>query len=336
MVLRRPKLDGFFLALVAAIAVAFLAPHLASRDGLIPASKVGAVGVALIFFLHGASLSLADLRAGLMNWRLHASIHATTFVFFPLVGTGLYFATAGFLPHEARVGLFYLSALPSTISSSVAMTAAGRGNVPAAMFNATLSGMLGLVLTPLLVSWCAKGAHGLDLTDQILSVARSVLAPFVVGQLLQPWMGKTLRRHKPWLGKIDRGVIVLIVLGSFSESVAAGAWRQYSWAIVLEIAGIVTALLAAALAVTTMVSRNLKFSRADKVTAVFCGSKKSLVNGAPMATAIFGAGPALAMIMLPLLLYHQIQLLVCAVLAQRFAAEAEAVPSAEPACASGA
>jgi sodium/bile acid cotransporter 7 len=65
-------------------------------------------------------------------------------------------------------------------------------------------------------------------------------------------------------------------------------------------------------------SRRLGFSREDEITIVFCGSKKSLSSGIPMAKVFFAPG-ALGMVILPLMLFHQIQLMVCAVLAAQWA-----------------
>lgn len=202
------------------------------------------------------------------------------------------------------------------------MTAAARGNVAAAVFNATLSGILGLVLTPLLVALVTVGAHGSSFADQFLAIARSLLLPFIAGQVLQPWLGRTMRRHKRAITRFDQGVIALIVLGSFADSAAEGIWRNYSWLLLLQIAGLTAGLLAVALTVTTLVCRKLRFSREDEAAAVFCGSKKSLANGAPMAAIIFGTNATLGVVMLPLLIYHQLQLIVCSFIASRYAEKA--------------
>lgn len=324
------KVDGFVLAMLAAVVLALIAPGIGAHDGPLHLGLVTTIGIGAVFFLHGCGLSPQALRAGAANWRLHLVVHGSTFVLFPAIGALLFFGTRGLLAPEVRLGLFYLCALSSTISSSVAMTALGRGNVAGAIFDATLSGLIGMVLTPLLVGLVAATATGhLPLGPAILDVARTLLLPFALGQLARPWLGGWIAAHKSWTTKADRGVILLIVYAAFCESTAAGLWSRYQPAILLLIAAIILALLATVLIATTLVSRALGFSREDEVAAVFCGSKKSLANGAPIANILFGGNPALGMIVLPLMLYHQAQLIVCSMLARRYAERA--VPVAVPA-----
>lgn len=318
------KIDGFVLAMLGAVALALAMPWLGIQDGPLHLGLVTTLGIALVFFLHGAALSPAAMRAGAASWRLHLVVHGSTFVLFPAIGAALFFGLQGVLAPEIRLGIFYLCALSSTISSSVAMTAIGRGNVPAAIFDATISGLLGMVLTPLLVSLVAKTATGhLPLLPAIWDVMKTLLLPFAAGQLLRAWIGAFVTRNKSWTSKADRFVILLIVYSAFCESTAAGLWSRYAPSTLFVIALIVLLLLASVIAVTTLVSRLLGFSRADEVTAVFCGSKKSLANGAPIARVLFGQDPALGMIVLPLMMYHQAQLIVCSVLARRYAERAE-------------
>lgn len=318
------KIDGFVLAMLGAVALALAMPWLGIQDGPLHLGLVTTLGIALVFFLHGAALSPAAMRAGAASWRLHLVVHGSTFVLFPAIGAALFFGLQGVLAPEIRLGIFYLCALSSTISSSVAMTAIGRGNVPAAIFDATISGLLGMVLTPLLVSLVAKTATGhLPLLPAIWDVMKTLLLPFAAGQLLRAWIGAFVTRNKSWTSKADRFVILLIVYSAFCESTAAGLWSRYAPSTLFVIALIVLLLLASVIAVTTLVSRLLGFSRADEVTAVFCGSKKSLANGAPIARVLFGQNPALGMIVLPLMMYHQAQLIVCSVLARRYAERAE-------------
>jgi sodium/bile acid cotransporter 7 len=283
------------------------------------------VGIGAVFFLHGAELSPQALRAGAANWRLHLFVHASTFVLFPAIGFCLFTGARGLLSDEARLGIFYLCALSSTISSSVAMTSLGRGNVPGAVFDATLSGLLGMVLTPLLMGLVSvAGAKPIPLGPAVLDVALKLLAPFAAGHLARPLIGALVRRYKPLVARADRSVIVLIVYGAFCDSTAAGLWSRYGAATIAQILVAVALLLALVLTVTTLGARAFGFSREDEVAAVFCGSKKSLANGAPIAKILFGASPSLGMIMLPLMLYHQLQLIVCSALARRYAALAEA------------
>ncbi len=318
------KIDGFVLAMLGAVALALAMPWLGTQDGPLHLGLVTTIGIAFVFFLHGAALSPAAMRAGAASWRLHLVVHGSTFLLFPAIGATLFFGLQGVLAPEIRLGIFYLCALSSTISSSVAMTAIGRGNVPAAIFDATISGLLGMVLTPLLISLVAKTATGhLPLLPAIWDVMKTLLLPFAAGQLLRPWIGAFVTRNKSWASKADRLVILLIVYSAFCESTAAGLWSRYAPTTLFVIALLVLLLLASVITVTTLVSRLLGFSRADEVTAVFCGSKKSLANGAPIARVLFGQNPALGMIVLPLMMYHQAQLIVCSVLARRYAERAE-------------
>jgi sodium/bile acid cotransporter 7 len=319
------KLDGFLIAMLAAVSLAFLAPGLGAAHGPLHMALVTDVGIALVFFLHGANLAPSALKAGAANWRLHLFVHASTFVLFPLLGFAVFAGGRGLLGPDVRLGVFYLCALSSTISSSVAMTSLGKGNVPGAVFDATLSGLLGMGLTPILVGWVtATSGHPLPVLPAVWDVVIKLLAPFAAGQALRPVVGAWVHRHKPWVTKADRGVIVLIVYAAFSESTAAGLWSHYSPLVILQVLVLVAVLLAIVLTGTTLGARALGFSREDEVAAVFCGSKKSLANGAPIAKILFGASPSLGMIMLPLMLYHQLQLIVCSVLARRYAARAEA------------
>lgn len=326
------KVDGFLLAIAAAVVLALIAPSVGASGSMAPFGDIAQAGISLVFFLHGANLSREALRTGAANWRLHLFVQSTTFVLFPLVGAGIYLATAGWLPPEVRLGFFYLGALSSTISSAVATVAIARGNIPAAIFNATLSGLIGMVVTPALVGLVQATGGELSLLDAITDIAAKLLLPFIVGHLLRPGLGATIARHKTWVTRLDRGVIVLIVYTAFCNSTKAGVWSSFSPYVLLGVAALVTAWLGAILVASTLVSRRLGFSVQDEITAVICGSQKSLANGAPIAKVLFGASPALGAILLPLMLYHPLQLIACSALARRYAArdlEPSAVPAVE-------
>jgi solute carrier family 10 (sodium/bile acid cotransporter), member 7 len=319
------KIDGFLAAMLCAVGLAVLAPSLGASGGPLQVGLLTEIGIAAVFFLHGTELSAKALKAGAANWRLHLFVHASTFMLFPAIGFVIFTATRGFISPEVRLGIFYLCALSSTISSSVAMTSLGRGNVPGAVFDATLSGLLGMVLTPLLMGLVSvAGAKPIPLGPAVIDVALKLLAPFAAGHLLRPVIGDLVHRYKPLVMRADRSVIVLIVYGAFCDSTAAGLWSRYGVLTIAEILVAVALLLALVLTATTWGARAAGFSREDEVAAVFCGSKKSLANGAPIAKILFGATPSLGMIVLPLMLYHQLQLIVCSALARRYAARAEA------------
>jgi len=313
-------IDGFVLIMLAAIAVALAAPELGTGDGPLHLGLVTSLGVALVFFLHGAALSRDKLVAGAKHWRLHTFVQVFTYVVFPLIGAALMFALHDQLPADLLLGVFFLCALPSTVSSSVAMTSMARGNVPGAIFNATISGLIGMALTPLLMGLVisASGAS-MPLGKALTGVALQLLLPFALGQLARPVIGAWLGRHKAITSKIDRSVIVLIVYSSFCDATAEGLWHQYSWQTIASVMALAAVLLFAILATTTFVARRLGFAIEDEITAVFCGSKKSLANGIPMAKILFAGHPALGLLVLPLMVYHQLQLIVCSVMASRYA-----------------
>jgi solute carrier family 10 (sodium/bile acid cotransporter), member 7 len=220
------------------------------------------------------------------------------------------------------LGVFYLCALPSTVSSSVAMTAAARGNVAGAVFNATLSSLIGTFLTPMWVALVlTTSGHTMSLGPVILDLLCWLVLPLAVGQALHPWLGAWAKRHKARIGFVDRGAILLIVYASFCDSFTQGVWWGPGvWQVGL-VAFVCTALFALVTVLTSAAARVLAFSREDKVAAIFCGSKKTLASGVPMAHLIFGAHPGLALILLPIMIYHPLQLMVGGVLAQRWRQE---------------
>jgi sodium/bile acid cotransporter 7 len=318
-------IDGFVLVMLSAIGIALLAPEFGASQGPLHLGIVTTLGVALVFFLHGAALTPQKLVAGARNWRLHTFVQSFTYIVFPIVGALLMLSLRNTLPHDLLLGVFFLCALPSTVSSSVAMTSMARGNVPGAIFNATVSGLIGMLVTPLLIGLVisASGTGAMPLGKALTGVALQLLLPFALGQAFRPLIGSWLARRKPITNKIDRGVIVLIVYSSFCDATAAGLWHQYGWTTIGSVMLISAILLFVILGTTTFVARRFGFSREDEVTAVFCGSKKSLANGIPMAKILFAGHPALGLLVLPLMVYHQLQLIVCSVIAARYAARDE-------------
>ena len=321
--------DTFTILLVLTVLFASQVPiYGAPAEWFSTATKVA---IAALFFLHGARLSRDVVIAGLLHWRLHLMIVLVTFGLFPLVGFGLSFALRGFLSPTLFIGVLYLCTLPSTVQSSIAFTSMAGGNVPAAICAASASNIFGMFLTPLLCGLIlSAGGHGGVSLDAMLQIFTQLLLPFIAGQLLQPWIGNWVRAHKKILMPIDRGSILMVVYGAFSEAMIEGIWHNFDLADIGLIVVIDAVLLAIMLTITMFGSRKLGFSREDEIAITFCGSKKSLASGVPMANAIF-AGQAVGAIVLPIMIFHQIQLMTCAVLAQRYAAsapkEAEAAPA---------
>lgn len=321
----RMKIDGFLMAMLAVIGFAFAWPELGASGGPLPVSLITGIGISVVFFLHGAGLSREALSSGATNWRLHLLIQSCTFLFFPALGAILMVSTTSILPLEARMGLFFLCVLSSTISSSIALVAMARGNVSAAVFNASLSGIIGMILTPMLMA-PVIGAHlagQQSLLSSIFEIAAKLLLPFAAGHMLRPLLAALLAKRKKWVGRLDRGVILMIVYASFCQSTADGLWSRYDPTTIAILAGFVALLLVLVLTLARLFARLLGFNREDEITAVFCGSTKSLANGAPIAQTLFGGNPAMGMILLPLMIYHQLQIIVCTLLAQRYAASHE-------------
>jgi sodium/bile acid cotransporter 7 len=225
------------------------------------------------------------------------------------------------VPADLYIGLLFLCTLPSTVQSSIAFTSVARGNVAAAVCSASASNFAGIFISPLLVGALivhGGGNGGGSALDAIVTIVEQLLLPFLAGQLLRPMIGGWVDRNKPMLKIVDQGSILLVVYTAFSESVNEGLWHKLSLPTLLALGVLCCVLLALALGLSTWASRRLGFSREDEITNVFCGSKKSLSSGIPMAKVMFSQG-ALGMVILPLMLFHQIQLMVCAVLAARWA-----------------
>jgi sodium/bile acid cotransporter 7 len=317
---KRLRPDGFVVAMTLTVILAALYPLPGTSSGPLHMNTLTAIGIALVFLLNGAGLSPKSLRAGAANWRLHLLVQFSTYGLFPLLGILIAALLHAVLTPELLTGVFFLCALSSTISTSIALTSLARGNVAGAVFNASLSSLLGMVITPVLVGlWQHTQGQGAPLGEEFLKIAEQLLLPFVLGQALRPWIGGWLHRNKAVTGKVDRGVILLIVYNSFCDSTAGGLWSRYGWLTLVEAAALAFALLGTALTLTTLAARRLGFNTEDEVAAVFCGSKKSLATGIPMARLLFGSGAALGLIVLPLMFYHQLQLFVGTYLAQRYA-----------------
>jgi sodium/bile acid cotransporter 7 len=322
----RQALDPFLLLLIATVALASIVP--ARGTGAVLADGIADAGIVLLFFLHGAKLSRAAIWNGAKAWPLHLATLGTTFVAFPILG--LVFGRIGAVPDDMRAGLLFLTLLPSTVQSSIAFTAIARGNVAAAVVSASISNLLGIVLTPVLVAllMARNGSGSLVSLAAIEGIVVQLLLPFVVGHLLRPWIGGFVDRHKAMLGRVDRGSILLVVYAAFSAAVVEGLWSKVSGAELLTLAAVCVAMLGAILLFTLVLGRVLKLPREDAIVLLFCGSKKSLASGVPIAGVLFPASAA-GPILLPIMLFHQIQLMACALIARRFAARADGESDSE-------
>ena len=314
--------DNFTLALLGTVTLASVLP--ASGVAAQALEGITVAAVALLFFLHGAKLSRDAIVAGLSHWRLHLVVVGTTFVLFPLLGWVLRPVLLPLVTPGLYTGILYLCVLPATVQSAIAFTAMARGNMPAAICSASASTLLGIVITPLLVGLLLPEAQqqaGAVQHDTLANIGRitlQLLVPFVAGHLLRPWIGGFVQRRAAALKLVDQGSILLVVFTAFSAAVVEGLWRQLPASALLGLVVVCAVLLTLALVTTTWVARRMGFSKEDEITLVFCGSKKSLASGVPMAKVLF-ASHAVGAIVLPIMVFHQMQLMVCAVLAQRYA-----------------
>jgi len=310
--------DPFTLALLLVLALGAILPVSGGFADVL--GTVADIGIGLVFFLHGARLQRQVVIAGIKHWRLHTFILATTFVVFPLVGLLLTGLLPAFLAPALVTGIVFMCLLPSTVQSSIAFTSVAGGNVVAAVCAATASNLLGMFLTPLMVGLILHtSGSGLSI-NTLGPILFQLLLPFVAGQILQPWVGDFVRKQKKLLSFVDRGAILLVVYLAFSGAVVAGLWGQLSLGSLAVLILVCFVLLAAILAFTTFGSRLLGFSREDEAAIVFCGSLKSLVSGIPIANVLF-PGPDLGFIVLPIMLFHQIQLISSALIARRYATQ---------------
>jgi sodium/bile acid cotransporter 7 len=292
---------------------------------------LASAAVALLFFLYGAKLAPKAVVDGLLHWRLQALVLASTFVVFPLLGLAATALLGRWLGPGLSMGLLFLCLLPSTVQSSIAFTSVARGNVPAALCSASVSNLLGMVLTPALVALLLRVGGGGFSTDALKDIGLHLLLPFLLGQAARPLIGGFIGRHKLLTSVVDRGSILLVVYAAFSEGMVTGIWHQVDLRSLGLLALADMVILAIVLALTAFAARRAGFSKEDEIVVVFCGSKKSLASGVPMANILF-AGHPVGLLVLPLMLFHQIQLFACAALAQRYARRGETVvPGALPA-----
>lgn len=326
-----PSLDPFLLILIATVTLASLLP---AHGALVqPLELATQFAIALLFFLHGAKLSREAIMQGIGNWRLHMLVLASTYALFPAIGLVLTLLESGWAAPQFATGLLFLSILPSTVQSSIAFTAMARGNVAAAVCSASLSNLVGILATPLLLGLFGHFAghlagHGVGASwGAVRTIVFQLLVPFVAGHLLRPWIGGFVQRNKAILGPVDRSSILLVVYTAFSAAVTGGIWHRIGPGDMIVLLGNCAAMLALVMGANFAVARLVGLPREDAIVLLFCGSKKSLVSGVPMAGALFPAAQV-GQIVLPLMLFHQLQLFVCAILAGYLRQQGDALEQA--------
>ncbi|MBB3929440.1 sodium/bile acid cotransporter 7 [Kaistia hirudinis] len=320
MTIRGFTIDGFLLALVAIVALAIAFPGPGATGGILHMNEVATYGVAVIFFLYGLTLAPEKMKAGIKHWRLHISVQLCTFVLFPIVVLVLGTPFKSMLPLPVWIGFFYIAALPSTVSSSVAMTSLAHGNVPAAIFNATISSLIGVFATPVLMAWfLATSGTSMPLLPVILKIVLLVLLPIIVGQVARHWLAGWAHRNNKRIKLADRAIILAIVYNSFSDSMVEGVWAGHDAILIVQIVVGVIALFYIIYWLMLIPCKLMHFNRQDTIACLFCASKKSLATGVPLAPIIFGNDPALGLIIAPIMLYHFCQLVIVSVIANRYA-----------------
>lgn len=314
------KFDRFILLLFIAIALAYFLPQLYLLQSGQLLSWITTIGVSLIFFFYGLKLSFSEIKAGLRNWRLHLLVQASTFILFPLLLLPFYPLVKTALQMDFWLSFFFLAALPSTVSSSVVMVSIAKGNIPAAIFNASISGLLGVVITPLWMQLFLDFGELAVLSEVYGGLIKEIIVPVILGLLLQPYWGKWATRYSKQLSQFDKFVILLIVYASFAESFVSGVFEQIGTRYLLAVFIGVIALFFMTYGIIYFLGKHVfKFNRADQITALFCGSKKSLTHGSVFGKFLFAHMPGAGLYFLPLMIFHAFQILVVTIIAQRYA-----------------
>ena len=320
-ILSRAGIDFFIVLLVASVSLAWLFPDIGAGEGMFSISWFANCGISVIFFFYGLKLNVEKLRADISNWRLHILVHAATFILFPLLTfliRPLFYGENNLL---LWVGIFYLAALPSTVSSSVVMVSIAKGNVPAAIFNASISSLIGIFITPLWMSAILSGSAEINIAGLwsiVVKLVLQLLLPLIAGILLNNRWGSFALRHQKKLRIFDQSVILLIVYTSFCSSFAMNLFSGFSKISIITCAVGMLVLFFVVFGIVSFICRHLKLNREDTITAQFCGSKKSLMHGSAMAKVIFSGYGGIGVILLPLMLYHSLQLIIVSAMARKF------------------
>lgn len=314
------KFDGFILALIAMIILAYIYPDLVSAQGGHLFDTISTIGVSLIFFFYGLKLSFGEIKEGLKNWKLHVSIQLFTFALFPLIILAFRPFIQGIVQEQFWLSFYFLAALPSTVSSSVVMVSIARGNIPAAIFNASISGLIGVVVTPLLMQAFLEFEQVNVLGDVYWGLIKEIIIPVILGLLLQPYLGKWATKYSKPLAKFDKAVILSIVYSSFAESFLSDVFHKVGTMYLIWLFIGVIFLFFIVYALVYVITRYvLKFNREDQITALFCGSKKSLTHGSVFSKFLFAGNPNMGLYILPLMVFHAFQIFVVTIIAQRYA-----------------
>lgn len=320
------KLDGFVIAIIAIVVLAYFFPQLGSQDSVIPLNLIGSIGVSLIFFFYGLKLSPEKIKTGLANWKLHLLVQASSFILFPIIVIGFY----PFISDESNrtiwLAFMFLAALPSTVSSSVVMVSLAKGNIPAAIFNASISGLIGIVITPLWMGlFLQHTSTDFNLGHVYIKLITEIVLPVIAGISLQRFFGEFARKNMRYLTLFDKSIILLIIYKSFAESFINNVFSAVN---IFDLAFISVAVLALFFTVfhlTRYIAISLDFNIEDRITAQFCGTKKSLIHGTVFSKILFQNTASVGIILLPLMLFHFIQLFIISIIATKMAKREELI-----------
>jgi sodium/bile acid cotransporter 7 len=318
------KLDGFILGLILMIALAYWFPGIGDKNSTIPLEPIANIGISLIFFFYGLKLSPQNMKKGLGNYKLHLIIQLTTFLLFPVI----VILTKPFIKTDEQemlwLALFFMAALPSTVSSSVVMVSIAKGNVPGAIFNASISGLIGVVVTPLWVGiFLSARMQDFDFGNSIISLIIKIILPVIAGLLLNKHLGATARKYGRYLTLFDKSVILVIVYNSFSKSFTANIFSSINIYDLTALTLSIILLFIIIYSIIYLATKRFHFTTEDKITAVFCGSKKSLVHGSVMAKVLFKGMATMSIFIVPIMIYHSLQLIVFSIIAQRYRKKAD-------------
>jgi solute carrier family 10 (sodium/bile acid cotransporter), member 7 len=310
--------DRFIIGLMLMILLAWLVPEIGGENSFLPLKEIIKYGVALLFFFYGLRLSPEKLVSDLKNWKLHLLIQSVTFIVFPLIVLLFRPFLKGTENEVLWLAVFFLAVLPSTVSSSVVMVSIAKGNIPSAIFNASISGVIGIVITPLWMGiFLTKHAEAFDFVGVIIDLVTTILLPVIAGLFLHRFWGSWATRNNRYLSLYDKSVILSVVYRSFSDSFLNGIFNSISWVELIILTASVIALFFVVLNLTRALTRLMKFNREDSITVIFCGSKKSLMHGSVMAGVIFAGSSAGSIFLVPIMIYHAFQLFYISLVAQK-------------------
>lgn len=322
--LRAMKIDRFVLAIMATIGIAYLVPGPGGKNSPLPLDLISSIGISIIFFFYGLKLSPDKLKQGLSNWKLHLLVQSSTFFLFPMLMVGLFPFFTTEKTQQIWLGFMFLGALPSTVSASVMMVSLAKGNVPAAIFNASISGLIGIAVTPLWMGLFLAPSQGdFDLSSIYIKLLTEILLPVVAGLLLQRWGNVFVMKHQKGLSVMDKSIILLIIYKSFASSFEEKLFFQVNiMDLGLMFLGVI-AIFFLVYFLTGFISRKLGFPIEDSITTQFCGTKKSLVHGTVFSKILFPESVSVGIILLPLMLFHAFQIFMTSIIATRLGKRAD-------------